>query len=67
MVCEVVWKGEKMTKQHIVIHNEAELLAYLDYQIYGPYAESLPPVRFSEEMIKASQFKMLPTEKDKEG
>jgi hypothetical protein len=52
-------------KKHIVIHNEAELLAYLDFQISHPYACTLPTVKFSKEMIEASQFKLTPPHKKK--
>ena len=48
-----------MRKKHIVIHNEAELFANLDYCVYGANPESLPPIKFSKEMIDVSDFKPI--------
>jgi len=46
-------------KKHLIIHNDAELPAYLDYCVYGLNPEKLPSIKFSKEMIKASEFKLL--------
>jgi len=53
-----------MTKKEkpIIIHNEAELLAYLDHQIHGP-CPTRRPIKFSKEMIEQVQWKPIKKEK----
>jgi len=49
---------KKKQKKPLIVHNEAELMAYLDFCIEGHGFFSPPSIKFSEAFLKASEFKI---------